>query len=812
MEGQKPKPQRRRKTVEQKQLKEQKKIVKELKKNDRRGRIKTTSGIEVGYVVSTQSQEKRALKNIERRLKKLDKKVEGPRPQSTMQTSVTLGALEGNIQENLTRKMRVWLNPLLLKPPDQGDVVAPLSLRASQYDLWKVDKLIVKMQPLVGQQMVAGSVFLVDLDQEASAAKPESIDSIKARLHRETSIGKMTTFIIHEKFLKGPRQGWWYVDTNEDPSQSLGPALNFWAYMQTINLLGAANVFTVENPTGPAPPENGVVGRIQKNAYSGPIFMVEIQVRYQFANYNPKPGLAQLQRREAEFAYKTNHTDPGIDSGNISAEQEAFFTNSGEDQSLELVIPHASALYSLFSDLNDPETTYSRATAVEDKGETFWTIASDTINTVAEYFGPWKWLIKGGWIVIRKIFNAPSKASNLPTNSVRYKVYASVEDAAKDSPIREQINYNGKAGVRLPQGNIRVTQINNPNLNGQFQPVLPGARSSRDSPVVIPPYPIIPPCPVPEPCPEDHDFYFLPSGFMGTQKTPVPPLYHFNPETKEYSAYYKGLVQGQLTVTGLPRVSSFRFRSTEDNSLVTPMATFCSIQIGYLPDLVAGDNSNATYCNIHQPGNPDDTRPTTYYWFDLSHTGLFLSTQGQKPPKGDLYWKYGLTHTMHSLWQSIDYAREKGTDNWYTFGLQVAGPIYNSSHETPCYNGFKPLLDAIGIKTLEIGYTIISPMLLYGELFRPGVLIVDSIDKVAGILTNNTCLPNDWRTRPFVATNTKVWNDERVDHWMLGDMQQTQEIAYTPLIRDEDEEEDGIVVLPPTKSWRQLVREVLPQD
>nr|UTN45725.1 capsid protein [Astroviridae sp.] len=391
---------------------------KKKKKPRRRSRVKTIiHETPTGQRVQTT----RILQREIRRLQKKEKENDGPKVESVMETVITVGTINGSGNSGLTRQYKTLLNPLLLKPSDSGKTASPLSTRASQYGLYKIMSLTARVQPLVGKAIVAGSLCLLDIQQNGASAAPDNLDTIKARTFQEVPLGHQKLWRVPARVLAGPRDGWWYVDTNDDPTQSMGPALNSWFYGQTVNLLG----------------EPGT-----SNNYAGSCFLLELRLKYAFSNYTPKPALSSLLKEKVE---------------NTTAANTQFMNDL--DGSLLL---RTTANFSRYIH-RDAE----RNGAV---GSTFWGVGSEVVNKVAPLFGAWGWLFQTGWFVIRKIFGGATlldgtQINPLDTTYSYFKVYASAEDAAKDAPIHVQ----APTSTGLPTGTYYIDQLNSANLNENSQ-------------------------------------------------------------------------------------------------------------------------------------------------------------------------------------------------------------------------------------------------------------------------------------------------------------------------------------------------------
>nr|AFF57970.1 capsid protein [Astrovirus CDB-2012] len=397
-----------------------------------RSRTRTKKTIKIVEKTPAKSILKKELNNLERkdnkRFRKLEKKVNGPKIHDRMAVTTTLGVLTGNSENNLERKMRALLNPLLLKSQNTGSSASPLSLRASQYSMWKIQKCIVKFVPLVGAANVAGSVTFVCLDQDATSSQPESPDTIKAKVHAEVSIGQRYNWNVQPRYLVGPRSGWWGMDTGESPTDTVGPALDFWNLYKTVNTLQTGTT---------------------QQAYTAPLFSIEVFTVYVFSGYEPKPALATM----------TNTTLDG---------QQGVTIINGTNGELQLSVPRQSTLAERLREKEVPQRGQNQTGGV---GEVLWAVATGAVEGAAEALGPWGWLLRGGWWVIKKLFGRSGENAN-----DNYLIYSSIEDANKDS----RIYYTVSTAVRVQQGPLVLTQISSPNVNQSGGVVQVGSTTVTD--------------------------------------------------------------------------------------------------------------------------------------------------------------------------------------------------------------------------------------------------------------------------------------------------------------------------------------------
>ena len=349
------------------------------------------------------------LQKVERQVKTLKAKTRGPKISDTFSTVVTVGRITGNGDDSLTRQLKVFINPLLMKNQDSGSASSPLSIRASQYGLWKVAKLQVFFTPLAGAANVIGTVSFASLEQESGVATAESPDTIKAKYHAEVPIGSRFVWKVPSRMLAGPRDGWWNMDSGDDPTNSVGPAVSFWTYLKTVLALSTSTT----------------------TSYVGSLFLIEMRVTYLFSNYAPKPNLAIMVNEKVTTTHPVTLTN--LPDGSL-----AMTTTD-------------SRLCMLLDNDHGPRGQNGQTSG---PGEKFWAVSTIVVDAVADSIGPWGWLLKGGWWIVRKIFGAANTTST-------YAIYASVEDAAKDSRIYQQVT----GTQTLAAGDVYVTQLTQPNVN-----------------------------------------------------------------------------------------------------------------------------------------------------------------------------------------------------------------------------------------------------------------------------------------------------------------------------------------------------------
>lgn len=421
---------------------------------------------------SQQKPLRKEVKRVERQVKVLKKRTNGPKQNDIFTTTVTLGTISGQTDTGLTRQIRIPFNPLLCKASDGGSTT-PLSIRGSMYQMWKVLKAELKATPLTGGANIVGSVGFMVLTLNGLEATADSIDTIKARKHVQIPIGRSATLRILARECAGPREGWWLTDTSSSPADAYGPAVDLMIAYQTTNLLN------VSSTSGPQP-------------FTGTLWQAELKITYAFSTYDPKPGLQTLV------------------SETLSGSHQVTIQPSSDDGSLIMTTSDATLLSLLTPRVGDQK---------KGKSQTVWAVAGAVVEAAAPVLGPWGWLLKGGFFLLRKIFGASTR-----NTGASYQIYPSIEQAMSDQPIFGQ--QSGTSQVTLPLVHISEVMNPNPENNDLSNPT---TRS-------------LPPQPVQE--------KFLPLTLLEGQPG-VPALYTFNHGTGAYTAFAQW-TGGTMLLTGVP--------------------------------------------------------------------------------------------------------------------------------------------------------------------------------------------------------------------------------------------------------------------
>nr|AEB15582.1 capsid [Avian nephritis virus 2] len=376
---------------------------------------------------------RKEVKKVERQVKVLKKRTNGPKQNDVFTTTVTLGTISGQNDNGLTRQIRVPFNPLLCKSSDGGSTT-PLSIRGSMYQMWKVLKAELRATPLTGGANIVGSVGFMVLTLNGLEATADSIDTIKARKHVQIPIGRSAVLRILARDCAGPREGWWLTDTSSSPADAYGPAVDLMVAYRTSNLLNVSSAST------------------QPQSFTGTLWQAELKVTYAFSTYDPKPGLQTLV------------------SETLSGSHQVTIQTSADDGSLIMTTTDTQLLSLLTPRTGDQK---------KGKSPTVWAVAGAVVDAVAPVLGPWGWLLKGGFFLVRKIFGVSARNAG-----ASYQIYPSIEQAMSDQPIFGQ--QSGTTQVTLPL--VHVSEVMNP--NSESNDLTPTSRALPPAPESEPELPL----------------------------------------------------------------------------------------------------------------------------------------------------------------------------------------------------------------------------------------------------------------------------------------------------------------------------------
>lgn len=374
------------------------------------------------------NREKKTKQTVDKEVnKKLRKEgLEGPRSRFSVRVSATVGKLGPNHAQGPELQVASFLHPALMKEPNDGTNFGPLQAAAAQWGLWRISSLSVRFTPLVGASAVTGSVYRASLNLTQSPGNA-NWGGLGARNHIDIPVGRSTTWKLKRGDFNGPRQTWWMTDTNEEGGQSAGPMLEVHGLGKTTSTY-------------------------QDRDWTGDLFIVEVDGRWEFTNYNSKPALGTLDRKTEELK-----------------DTKAPSMAVGSDGILTMSIPNDTRLARFMSD------AFERNAPPEGSvGETIWQVVDEGVGLASSVTPvPFNWLIRSGWWFIKKI---AGRSSNAATT---YQVFASLADAQNNKPVIAEPMASTTAATTLT-----VTQINAPNV---------GPSDTRTNfHAGVSPYPLIP--------------------------------------------------------------------------------------------------------------------------------------------------------------------------------------------------------------------------------------------------------------------------------------------------------------------------------
>lgn len=157
----------------------------------------------------------------------------------------------------------------------------------------------------------------------------------------------------------------------------------------------------------------------QNNAFTGGLFLAELETEWQFKDYAQQPGMLNLVK--------------GEDTQNARVE-------SNGDGKLQLILPNNSRM--------------ARATSSA-SSEIIWLVTDTVINVGSQFLGPFGWLIRGGWWLVKRAAGAPVRSGE-----TTFDIYASISDARSNTPCltdREiNVNVGGLHFQQVTPGNTGI--------------------------------------------------------------------------------------------------------------------------------------------------------------------------------------------------------------------------------------------------------------------------------------------------------------------------------------------------------------------
>nr|ATW63967.1 capsid protein [Porcine astrovirus 2] len=300
----------------------------------------------------------------------------------------TLGTVGSNGSGQIECELTCLLNPATMRETTGVNAFGPVAIYASTYALWKMTKCELRLKPLVGDSAVSGTVIRASWNPTSTPSQT-SWSALGARLHADVTPGKNGRFVLTSKNLKGPKDGWYKTNTKGDPMMCFAGTLEIHSYGETIS--------TYRN-----------------TPFTGGLFLAELVTEWQFKDYQQQPGMFNMLK--------------GEDTKEARVEAD-------ENGKLQLIVPPTSRVASASS---GPAS------------EIIWLVTDTVIQVGTQFLGPFGWLIRGGWWLIKRAAGAPVRRDG----NVAFDIYSSISDARANVPCM-----NGQQPVNITVGGLHFQQI-----------------------------------------------------------------------------------------------------------------------------------------------------------------------------------------------------------------------------------------------------------------------------------------------------------------------------------------------------------------
>nr|UXE30301.1 capsid protein [Porcine astrovirus 2] len=300
----------------------------------------------------------------------------------------TLGTVGSNGSEQIECELTCLMNPATMKEATGSNSFTPLGIYASTYSLFKMTKCTLVLKPLVGDSAVSGTVIRASWNPTSTPTQT-SWSALGARKHVDVTPGKTGRFTLTSRDLVGPKGGWFKTNTKGDPMMAFAGTLEIHTLGKTMS--------TYKN-----------------EAFTGSLFLAELETQWQFKDYAQQPGMLNLVKGEDTSAARIEKSDDG---------------------KLQLVVPGSSRM--------------ARASSGA-ASEIIWLVTDTIIQAGTGLLGPFGWLIRGGWWLVKRAANAPVRRNG----DITFDIYASISDARANMPC-----ITHQAVVNIPVGGLHFQQI-----------------------------------------------------------------------------------------------------------------------------------------------------------------------------------------------------------------------------------------------------------------------------------------------------------------------------------------------------------------
>lgn len=332
--------------------------------------------------------------------------------------TATLGTVGANQGNQVELETSVLINPALMKETTGANQYGPLQMYAANYSLWRVRDIKIKLTPLVGGSAVSGTAVRTSLNLSGQPGSP-SWSALGARFHRDTNPGRPMTMRIPGNKIQGPKEGWFFCNTKNDPTMCIGGSVE-------IHTLGKT------------------MSAYKNDPFAGPLFLAELTATWEFKNYNPEPGMLNL--------VKTTTQERPQQVKILSKPDEPILISVPNNSSMARVVAQAGIA---------ADTTPS---------EIIWQICDSAAMIVDGLLPPpFEWLFKAGWWFVKKIANKSQRSGvqgEPEPGDLVFQVYQSISDAqngvpclATGSASSTNVNIENWQMMQITPGNLGNAQV-----------------------------------------------------------------------------------------------------------------------------------------------------------------------------------------------------------------------------------------------------------------------------------------------------------------------------------------------------------------
>lgn len=332
--------------------------------------------------------------------------------------TATLGTVGSNQGDKIELEMSALLNPALMKEVTGSNAYGPLQMYAANYSLWRLRYMYIKLTPLVGSSAVSGTAIRTSLNMSGQPSSA-SWSALGARKHKDTNPGRPMVMKINGNSLLGPKDGWFFCNTKNDPQLCIAGSLEIHSLGKTMS--------TYKN-----------------EPFTGPLFLAELTAEWEFKNYSPEPGMLNL--------LKTT----------IQEQPQQVKINAKPGEPITISIPKESHMARTITQVD--------IAADATPSEIIWQIFDSTLTIVSGNLPPpFSWLFQAGWWFVKRIANKKENGVHVDgepdAGELTFQVYQSISDAQNDVPCiatgtasTTNVNINDWEMMQITPGNLGTQQ------------------------------------------------------------------------------------------------------------------------------------------------------------------------------------------------------------------------------------------------------------------------------------------------------------------------------------------------------------------